>query len=60
MTLKNVSYVKAQKMTKEQRIELKIEVGSGLVAIETHNEDYQKKAVPVKKGRLVNYVLNGN
>jgi len=58
MTLRNVSFVRAQDIDEEQRKPWGIEVDRGLVAIETHNEKYKQKAVVLKKG-LVNYILNG-
>lgn len=59
MTLRNVNYVRAQDLTNTQKEELGIELGEGLVAIETHNEQYKKKPVVVSKG-IVNYILNGD
>lgn len=61
MALKNVTYVRAKDMTKEQKQELQIEesINGGLIAIESHNPEYRRKAVVIKKG-LVNYVLNGD
>lgn len=58
--LKNVNLVKIQDMDKEQRISLGLspDLTKGLIAIETHNSEYNIKAVPIQKG-IVNYILNG-
>lgn len=61
MTLKNVTYVRMKDLTKEQKEELGLDVAikNGIVAIESHNPEYKKKAKILKKG-MVNYILNGD
>ncbi len=59
MTLRNVNYVRVKNLTPEQKIEMGIKVQGGIVAIETHNEEYKQKIKVLSKG-LVNYILNGN
>lgn len=58
MTLRNVNYVLAEKMTQQQRDDLKIREKEGLVAIETHNPEFRQTAVVLKKG-LSHYILHG-
>ncbi|MBT6518950.1 hypothetical protein HOK51_03820 [Candidatus Woesearchaeota archaeon] len=58
MTLRNSNLVRAKDLTQEQKKELNIEATEGLVAIETHNSEYERKAVVLKHG-LVRYVLEG-
>jgi hypothetical protein len=58
MTLRNVTYVRVRDMTTEQRKEYDIQETEGLVAIETHNTEYKRKAVKLENG-LSNYILNG-
>ena len=60
MVLRNVSYVKAQDMDSEQRKELDIKVDRGLIAIETHNQNYETKAIIIQKGELANYIIYGS
>lgn len=59
MTLRNVNYVRVKNLSNEQKAEMNIKVEGGLVAIETHNEEYNQKIKVLKKG-IVNYILNGD
>ena len=58
MTLKRTRLVKVENMTSEQRSELDITAINGLVAIETHNSDYNTKARVLKTG-IADYIMNG-
>ena len=61
MALKNVRYVKAKRLTNEQKKELGIEeaVPTDMIAIETYNPSHNLKGVIIKRG-MVDYILNGN
>lgn len=61
MAIKNVNYVKAKDLTKEQKAELGLDenLNMGIVAIESHNSVYMQKGVVIKRG-ISNYILNGN
>jgi hypothetical protein len=60
MTLRNVTYVRAESLTKAQKKELGIDesISTGIIAVETHNDVYTRKGVLIKKG-VVDYILNG-
>ena len=59
MVLRNSMLVRARDMDKEQKEEMGIDKDAeGLIAMESHNEKYERKAVLLKKG-LVHYILNG-
>lgn len=52
MALQDVRYAYAEEMTPKTRAELGIKEEKGLVAIETHASDIQRKGVSLKKGFL--------
>lgn len=55
MGLKNVQYVYAEDLKKEDRESLGIEVDKGLVAIETHNEVINRTPKQLNDG-IVEYL----
>lgn len=62
MVLKNVDYVKAGSLTDEQKEELDLDESvsdDNLIAIESHNSDYNLKGVIIRRG-VSNYILNGD
>lgn len=56
MVIRNVSYAHSKRMTPSQKKELEIPAGyNGIVAVETHNPEYKRKAVLLKKG-IIAYI----
>jgi len=60
MVLRNVTYVNAKDLTNTQKevLGLAENVNKGIIAVETHNSNYTRKGVLIKKG-IVNYILRG-
>ena len=58
MTLQNTTIIRAQDMTSEQREERGIEVEEGLIAVETHNSNYETKIKVLRKG-IIEYIIDG-
>ena len=59
MVIRNVKYTHTQKMTSDQKTELKIpESYIGLVAIETHNPTYRREAILLREG-AISYIKSG-
>lgn len=52
MTIRNVNWARAEDISAEDRVSLGITAEEGLVAIETHNSDYEQKGTAVGSGVL--------
>jgi len=52
MTLKNVQYVYAERLTQEERSLLNIKVDRGLIAIETRASKLKRVPIQLKEGIL--------
>ena len=56
MAIRNIKIVRAEDMSDKDRKDLDISANNGLVAIETHNSSYQKKAVAIGEGGILDYL----
>ena len=58
MVLRSAVAVRVENMTTEQRKKMGISVDHGLAVIETHNPKLKRKAILLKEGEILKYILS--